>query len=41
VAGEEYAGISARSPFLRFAQGLIRGDSFTVANRVYLIREVF
>jgi hypothetical protein len=41
VAGEEYAGVSARSPFLRFAQGLIRGDSFTVANRLYLIREVF
>ncbi len=41
VAGEEYMGVSAQSPFLRFAQGLIRGDSFTVANRVYLIREVF
>ncbi|MBD0255930.1 MAG: hypothetical protein ICV83_09445 [Cytophagales bacterium] len=41
VAGEEYVGVSARSPFLCFAQGLIRGDSFTVANRLYLIREVF
>ncbi len=41
VAGEEYVGVSARSPLLRFAQGLIQGDSFTVANRLYLIREVF
>ncbi|MBD0259105.1 MAG: hypothetical protein ICV83_25580 [Cytophagales bacterium] len=41
VAGEEYVCVSPQSPFLRFAQGLIRGDSFTVANRNYLIREVF
>ncbi len=41
VAGEEYVGVSTQSPFLRFAQGLIRGDSFVVANRTYLIREVF
>jgi hypothetical protein len=41
VAGEEYVGVSTQSPFLRFAQGLIPGDSFVVANRTYLIREVF
>ena len=41
VAGEQYVGISTQSPLLRFAQGLIRGDSFMVANRTYLIREVF
>jgi hypothetical protein len=41
VAGEEYVGVSTHSPLLRFAQGLIRGDSFVVANRTYLIREVF
>ncbi len=41
VGAEEYVGVSTQSPFLRFAQGLIRGDSFTVANRTYLVREVF
>jgi hypothetical protein len=41
VENEAYFGVSTQSPFLQFAQGLIQGDSFTVANRTYLIREVF
>ncbi len=41
VAGEEYVGVSTQSPFLLLAQGMIPGDSFLVANRTYLIREVF
>ena len=40
VDDTEYVGISTQSPFLRFAQGLIPGDSFVVANRMYLILEV-
>jgi hypothetical protein len=41
VAGEEYVGVSTQSPLLRFAQGLVRGDTFVVDSRTYLIREVF
>jgi hypothetical protein len=32
--------VCAQSPLLRFTQGLIRGDSFTVDGRTYLIREI-
>jgi hypothetical protein len=41
VESEAYFGVSTQSPLLQFSQGLIQGDSFTVANRTYLIREVF
>ncbi len=41
VAEEEYMGVSTESPFLHQAQGMIRGDAFTVVNRTYLIKEIF
>ncbi len=41
VADEDYMGVSTESPFLHLAQGMIRGDSFTVVNRTYLIKEIF
>jgi hypothetical protein len=40
VGTETYAGVSPQSPLLRFAQGLLRGDSFTIAGCTYLIREI-
>jgi hypothetical protein len=41
VAEEEYMGVSTESPFLHQAQGMVRGDAFTVVNRTYLIKEIF
>ncbi len=41
VADEDYMGVSTESPFLHQAQGMIRGDAFTVVNRTYLIKEIF
>ncbi|MBD0256786.1 MAG: hypothetical protein ICV83_13790 [Cytophagales bacterium] len=41
VEDEEYVGISMQSPFLHVAQGMVSGNSFTVANRTYLVKEVF
>jgi hypothetical protein len=41
VAEEQYMGVSTESPFLHLAQGMIRGDAFTVVNRTYFIKEIF
>ncbi|MBD0254119.1 MAG: hypothetical protein ICV83_00250 [Cytophagales bacterium] len=41
VEGEASVGVSTQSPLFSVARGLGQGDSFTLLNRTYQIKEVF
>ncbi len=41
VEGEAFVGVSPESPLFGAARGLKPGESFTLQNRTYLIKEVF